>query len=129
LHRFGKTSLIRATTLGNEIVLLRSITNGTRNVALEKQKFIKTFRQFNENLRNYNGSQFESFTTGVPAKWEGYKPIVRGIAIERLRADSWSPDDIGSGKILAAVIHAIEIRESQEIREVVPVFRTAQRLS
>lgn len=83
---------------------------------LVKRKFLEAFSKFNEDLRGYNGSQFESFSAGIPAKWEGYKPIIRNIALERLESKNWTTNDIGSGVILAAVVRAIEIKESQEIR-------------
>src|SRR5690554_3075829 len=83
---------------------------------LDKIRFIGVFKKFNDDLRAYNGSQFASFTTGVPAKWESYKPIIRNIALQRLEADKWTTNDVGSGSILAAVIHAIEIKESQDVR-------------
>ncbi|TMV10328.1 hypothetical protein FGK63_04505 [Ruegeria sediminis] len=84
--------------------------------SLDKSRFIRIFDKFNDDLRAYNGSQFVSFTTGVPATWESYKPIIRSIALERLGADKWTTNDIGSGRILAAVIRAIEIKESQDVR-------------
>lgn len=83
---------------------------------LDKSRFIAVFNKFNDDLRAYNGSRFVSFTTGVPAKWESYKPIIRSIALQRLEADKWTTNDVGSGKILAAVIRAIEIKESQDLR-------------
>lgn len=83
---------------------------------IDKNRFIAVFEKFNDDLRAFNSSEFESFGTGVPAKWESYKPIIRQIALERLQAESWSPHDIGSGLILAAVIKAIEIKESQDLR-------------
>lgn len=83
---------------------------------MDKDRFLKSFKKFNDDLRAYNGSQFVAFTTGVPAKWESYKPVVRRLAVERLHTDSWTPNDIGSGRILASVVNAIEIKESQDLR-------------
>lgn len=83
---------------------------------LDQSRFVGVFNKFNDDLRAYNGSQFVSFATGVPAKWESYKPIIRNIALQRLEADNWTTNDVGSGNILAAVIRAIEIKESQDIR-------------
>ena len=83
---------------------------------LDKSLFIQVFNKFNDDLRAYNGNQFVAFTTGVPAKWESYKPIIRRIASERLHADSWTVSDIGSGLILASGVEAIEIKESQDLR-------------
>jgi len=83
---------------------------------IDKSRFIEAFKQFNKDLRAYNGSQFVSFSTGVPAAWENYKPIIRRLAVERLQADNWMPGDVGSGRILMAVINAIEIKESAIVR-------------
>lgn len=83
---------------------------------LDKSRFIRVFNKFNDDLRAYNGSQFVSFTTGVAAKWESYKPIIRHMAVQRLGADKWTTNDVGSGSILAAVIRAIEIKESEDVR-------------
>lgn len=83
---------------------------------LDRSRFIRVFDKFNDDLRAYNGSQFVSFATGVPAKWESYKPIIRNIALQRLEAEKWTTNDVGSGSILAAVISAIEIKESQDVR-------------
>ncbi len=85
---------------------------------MQKGRFIEVFKQFNEDLRACDGSHFESFNTGVPARWESYKPLIRGIALERLEADRWITDDIGSGRILEAVIRAIEIKESKDVRNI-----------
>ena len=53
---------------------------------------------------------FTSFDEGFIAAWESYKPRVRDVARARLQADSWTPDQIGSGTIIDKVIAAIEIQ-------------------
>jgi hypothetical protein len=47
----------------------------------------------------------------LPADWEAYKPKLRLVALEKLEADDWTEADIESGRILSAVIEAIEIDE------------------
>lgn len=85
-------------------------------VTLDQDQFTAAFEQFNENLRAYNGSTFASFSEGVPAQWESYKPSVRRIAVERLGANQWTINDVGTGRILTALIKAIEIKENQQLR-------------
>jgi hypothetical protein len=53
---------------------------------------------------------FTRFDEGVMAAWESYKPRVRDLALKRLQADIWTPDQIGTGEIAAKVIDAIEIQ-------------------
>ncbi len=83
---------------------------------LDQSLFIKAFKKFNADLQAYNGSEFVSFSAGVPAQWESYKPAIRRIALKRLNAEAWTADDIGSGRILANIINAIEIKENQDLR-------------
>lgn len=82
--------------------------------ALSRTDFERAYENLNENLRIYNGSEFEGFQNGVIHSWESYKDAVRKIALERLNSDAWTTNDVGSGRILSALIHAIEIRESAE---------------
>lgn len=84
-------------------------------VALSRADFDRAHENLNKNLRTYNGSEFQGFHTGVIDSWESYKTDIRKIAIERLNSAEWTTNDIGSGRILSALIHAIEIRESAEI--------------
>lgn len=60
-----------------------------------------------------NGHPFTNFAEGSIAAWEGYKPILRKIALKRLSVEAWSRDAIGSGSILERVIDSIEIQESK----------------
>ena len=59
------------------------------------------------------GQPFVSFQEGLPAEWERYKEEVRYEALGRLAVASWTPADVGRGKILAHAIQAIEIDASR----------------
>lgn len=83
--------------------------------SLSRTDFDQVYENFNKNLRDYNGSEFEGFHAGVIHNWERYKDDIRRIALERLNSSDWSTSDIGTGRLLSALIHAIEIRESAEI--------------
>ncbi len=83
--------------------------------ALTRTDFDRAYEDLNKKLSQYNGSEFEGFQTGVIHSWEGYKDDIRKIALKRLSSDAWTTNDVGSGRILSAVIDAIEIRESAEI--------------
>lgn len=83
---------------------------------LDKGLFTQVFKKFNDDLLAYNGIPFQSFSTGVPEKWEGYKPVVRRIAIERLRSNTWTENDIGSSRIFLCILDAIEIKENTDVR-------------
>lgn len=69
-----------------------------------QDQFIAVFQDFKKDLYTYSNTQFLSFTSGVPDEWEGYKPRIQKIANERLQAATWTLSDIGTGKILSAVI-------------------------
>lgn len=83
--------------------------------ALSRSNFDRSYDDLNRNLKTYNGSKFEGFNSGVIHRWESYKSDIRRIAIERLNSNAWTVDDIGSGRILAALIEAIEIREGPKL--------------
>ena len=83
--------------------------------ALSRSDFERAYENLNKNLRAYNGSEFEDFQTGVIHSWESYKDDIRRIALERLNSSDWLTTDVGTGRILSALIHAIEIRESADI--------------
>jgi len=71
--------------------------------------FPAAFARFQELVSRYD-RPFTRFDEGLIAAWESYKPRVRDVALEHLQADSWTPDQIGSGEIIARVIDAIEIQ-------------------
>ena len=82
---------------------------------LSKSNFERSLDQFNALLHEFNGSAFTDFDEGLIAKWESYKTTVREIAIGRLKSHEWETPDIGSGRILTALISAIEIRDNNNI--------------
>lgn len=86
-----------------------SDTNGTD--LLDGVDFPAAFVRFQDLISQYD-QPFTRFDEGLIAAWESYKPRVRDVALERLKADDWTPDQIGSGEIVANVIDAIEIQAS-----------------
>lgn len=80
-----------------------------RTDPLDGIDFSAAFARFQDLLSRY-GQPFTRFDEGPIAAWESYKPRVRDVALERLQAQSWSVDQIGSGEIIARVIDAIEIQ-------------------
>lgn len=71
--------------------------------------FPGAFARFQDLITRYD-QPFTRFDEGLIAAWESYKPKVRDVALSRLQADNWTPDQIGSGDIVAKVIDAIEIQ-------------------
>ena len=71
------------------------------------------FGHFQKLVTSYSGHPFVSFSEGMAAVWEDYKPRLRELALEKLGAQDWSLNDIGSGRILEAVISAIEIQDNK----------------
>ena len=76
---------------------------------LDGINFPAAFARF-QDLVSRHGQPFSRFDEGLIAVWEGYKTRVRDVALKRLLADSWTPDQIGTGEIVARVIDAIEIQ-------------------
>ncbi|WP_288942917.1 hypothetical protein [uncultured Roseovarius sp.] len=73
--------------------------------------FPAAFARFQDLISQYD-QPFTRFDEGLIAAWESYKPRVRDVALERLKADDWTQGQIGSGEIVAKVIDAIEIQAS-----------------
>ena len=73
--------------------------------------FKETFEGFKSTLGKL-GKTFVSFREGYPYEQEAYKLDVRTQGLEILNRDSWTTEDVGSGRILDAVIRAIEINEN-----------------
>lgn len=71
--------------------------------------FSTAFARFQDLLSRYD-RPFTRFDEGLIAAWESYKPRVREVALERLKADEWTPAQVGSGAIVSKVIDAIEIQ-------------------
>ena len=72
------------------------------------EKALALFREI-ISTNEVGGRQFVSFRQGVLEGEEGYKARNHAIARRRLAPETWSLADIGSGKILSAVISAITI--------------------
>jgi hypothetical protein len=81
-----------------------------RGDAVERAKFIEKFDKFCGLIEQYEGAPFRSFREGAPEDWEGYKPLVRAEALRRLEPDSWTAEDVGTGRIISAMVHSIEIK-------------------
>lgn len=81
-----------------------------RGMQLQVPHFDREFERFsNQTYPRHGGGPFRSFSEGAARGWEGYKPLLREKALSLLAADTWQVGAIGSGKILAQVIGAIEI--------------------
>ena len=71
--------------------------------------FTAAFAHFQDLLTRFD-EPFTRFDEGLIAAWESYKPRVRRIALDRMRAEDWTPEKIGSGEIVTRVVDAIEIQ-------------------
>lgn len=71
--------------------------------------FDTAFTRFQDLLTRFD-EPFTRFDEGLIAAWESYKPRVRRVALDRMKAEDWTPEQIGSGEIVARVISAIEIQ-------------------
>lgn len=79
--------------------------------------FEREFRHFGESVYpRFGEGSFVSFREGAANGWEGYKPKLRGRALELLGADNWAEAEIGSGRILENAITAIEIGGNDQTR-------------
>ncbi|MCT4373589.1 hypothetical protein CLG85_026150 [Yangia mangrovi] len=83
-----------------------------RGFPLDRISFPESFARFQDLLTRYD-RPFTRFEEGLIAAWESYKPRVRELALERLRANEWQLEQIGSGEIVAKVIDAIEIQSTR----------------
>jgi hypothetical protein len=86
------------------------------SLTLSAAKFDEQFRLFAAAIAEESGEPFVSFHHGLADEWEGYKQRIYREGRARLAWAKWKRADIGSGRILAAVIRAIEIHESAEMR-------------
>ena len=71
--------------------------------------FNRQFSRFDKQIRSETGDAFTSFREGLPARWEGYKEELHKEALDRLDVRSWKRSEVGTGRILNRVIHAIQI--------------------
>ena len=86
------------------------------NLTLSAATFDEQFRLFAAAIEVNSGEPFVSFQQGLADDWEGYKEGIYRLGRARLAWVKWKRADIGSGRILDAVIRAIEIHESAEMR-------------
>lgn len=86
-----------------------SVLEAEQPVPLDGIDFSTAFARFQDLLSRYD-RPFTRFDEGLIAAWESYKPRVREVALERLRADEWTLAQVGSGAIVSKVIDAIEIQ-------------------
>jgi hypothetical protein len=73
--------------------------------------FNQQFSRFDRKVRLKSGRRFTSFREELPEEEEGYKERLRNEARYRLDIPSWKSSDIGKGRILERVVHAIEVHE------------------
>ena len=66
------------------------------------------YHAFSEFVESKGEIAFKSFSHPYLAREEGYKSLVRQQSRERLDVFSWEESDIGSGRIIAKAIQAIE---------------------
>lgn len=78
--------------------------------------FDEQFRLFAAAIEEQSGEPFVSFHHGFADEREGYKQRIYREGRARLAWAKWKRADIGSGRILDAVIRAIEIHESADLR-------------
>lgn len=87
---------------------------GAARASDERPDFETAYARFLRNIAHMQKSTpFSSFSEGVAAAWEGYKPRLRARALEILGSDTWAAEMIGSGEILQRTINAIEIQEDR----------------
>jgi hypothetical protein len=63
-------------------------------------------------VNEVSGRRFVSFRQGVLDGEEGYKARNHAIARRRMGAETWTPADVGSGKILKTMVQAIVVPEN-----------------
>jgi hypothetical protein len=81
-------------------------------VRISALTFHHQFSRFEAKVRYHSGGQpFISFREGLAAQWEEYKEAVRNEALRHLGVSKWKRADVGTGRIMRAVIKAIEILE------------------
>jgi hypothetical protein len=86
-------------------------SSSSTSTSISTTKFREAFESFKRKVGR-DGKTFVSFSEGLPYEEEGYKLVVRTEALEMLATDSWSTEDVGSERILEAVIRAIEVEKN-----------------
>lgn len=82
-------------------------------VTISPTKFYHAFNSFLAMVKKeQSGDPFRDFQQGYAYKEEFYKTRVHGDALRILDAEKWKSSMIGSGKIIQAVVLAIQIHEN-----------------
>ena len=82
-------------------------------VTISPTKFYHAFRAFVAKVEKEQDEEpFQDFQQGIAYKQEFYKTRVHGDALQILGSENWNPAWIGSGKIIEAVIRAIQLPEN-----------------
>ncbi|WP_444857283.1 hypothetical protein [Sphingosinicella sp.] len=96
---------------------IESARAGRRETDMDVPNFEKSFRHFSEVVYpRFGDSRFTSFTDGAARGWEGYKPKLRSLALDRLDPKAWRESQIGTGEILVQALGAIEISGNEQTR-------------
>jgi hypothetical protein len=85
-------------------------------VVISSLAFKRQFVRFDAQIRRHSRQPFTSFQTGLPAEWEGYKSNIHKEALQQMDIRTWKRADIGKGRILKALIRAIEIKGNNLVR-------------
>ncbi len=81
-------------------------------MAVPYPAFAEQYQRFKEIVRRESGGkEFVSFREGLPAKHEDYKEPLRREARRRMDLSAWRLAHVGTGRILAKVVDAIEIND------------------
>lgn len=84
-----------------------------KGVSIDPYLFSVHFAAFSEFVQARSGMAFDSFTANpYTVHQEGYKYDIYRHAREQLKQQSWTPQMIGRGEIVRAVIAAIELPEN-----------------
>lgn len=78
---------------------------------LSEETLEQQFCRFEAQVLAKSKQPFTSFREGLPGEWENYKELLRNEALRRLNFSKWKRSDVGTGRILKHVIHAIEIND------------------
>src|SRR6266849_768761 len=78
--------------------------------------FKSELSRFAKLVQRADGQPFTGFDAGIAQDWEGYKPKLREEARQILTPSGWGPADVGSGRILSAIIQAIELKRNNLVR-------------
>jgi hypothetical protein len=85
-------------------------------IILSPLTFLRQFTRLDTRVRHQSGHPITSFQNGLPAEQEDYKGDVREEARRLLAIRNWKRADVGKGRILQALISAIEINDNNLVR-------------